>query len=66
MAIYDENGTGSGSGSIIKPIELKNIGWLQKMPTHIECPACEMEGMTLVRLEAVTCWQKFLKITNLW
>uniref|UniRef100_A0A1I8NNQ6 LITAF domain-containing protein n=1 Tax=Stomoxys calcitrans TaxID=35570 RepID=A0A1I8NNQ6_STOCA len=49
---------------ILKPIDLKSIGFLQKIPTSIECPACQTEGMSIVRLESVTCWQKFLKATN--
>ncbi|XP_073845143.1 uncharacterized protein [Musca autumnalis] len=49
---------------LVKPIELKNIGYLQKIPTHIDCPACGDVGMSVVRLEAVTCLQKFLKVTN--
>ncbi|KAM7342268.1 uncharacterized protein ACRADG_009732 [Cochliomyia hominivorax] len=51
--------------SIIKPIELKNIGFLQKQPTYINCPACLSDALSVVRLEVVTCWQKFLKLTNL-
>ncbi|XP_037826446.1 uncharacterized protein LOC119614386 [Lucilia sericata] len=50
---------------LIKPIELKNIGFLQKHPTYINCPACLAESMSVVRLEVVTCWQKFLKFTNM-
>ncbi|XP_061395989.1 uncharacterized protein LOC133331622 [Musca vetustissima] len=51
--------------ALIKPIDLKNIGYLQKIPTHVDCPACRAVGMSVVRLEAVTCLQKFLKATNL-
>ncbi|XP_075168797.1 uncharacterized protein LOC142240937 [Haematobia irritans] len=50
---------------ILKPIDLKNIGYLQKIPTHLECPSCQTESMSVVRLESVTCWQKFLKVTNM-
>ncbi|XP_005188421.1 uncharacterized protein LOC101891835 [Musca domestica] len=50
---------------LLKPIDLKNIGYLQKIPTHVDCPACRAVGMSVVRLEAVTCLQKFLKATNL-
>lgn len=52
--------------SLIKPIELKNIGFLQKQPTYVNCPACLSESLSVVRLEVVTCWQKFLKLTNWW
>ncbi|TMW43315.1 hypothetical protein DOY81_011607, partial [Sarcophaga bullata] len=50
---------------LVKPIELKNIGFLQKHPTYINCPACLAESLSVVRLEVVTCWQRFLKFTNM-
>ncbi|XP_067634292.1 uncharacterized protein [Eurosta solidaginis] len=50
---------------ILKPIELKNIGFLEQQPVIVNCPACEVEALSIVRLEVVTCLQRFLNATKL-
>ncbi|XP_037955160.1 uncharacterized protein LOC119685045 [Teleopsis dalmanni] len=50
---------------VIKPVELKNIGFLQKQSTFINCVACGTEAMSVLRLEPVTCLQRFLNVTKL-
>ncbi|XP_018792627.1 PREDICTED: uncharacterized protein LOC108971195 [Bactrocera latifrons] len=50
---------------IIKAIELKDIAFLEQQPVIVNCPACEAEALSIVRLEAVTCLQRFLSATKL-
>ncbi|XP_054739322.1 uncharacterized protein LOC129245272 [Anastrepha obliqua] len=50
---------------ILKSVELKNIGFLEPQPVIVNCPACEAEALSTVRMEAVTCMQRFLNATKL-
>ncbi|XP_004533780.1 uncharacterized protein LOC101455064 [Ceratitis capitata] len=50
---------------ILKTIELNDIGFLDQKPVVVKCPACEVEALSSVRLEAVTCLQRFLNVTKL-
>ncbi|XP_030387387.1 uncharacterized protein LOC115634003 [Scaptodrosophila lebanonensis] len=50
---------------IVKPIQLVDIGFLQRESTYVNCPACERAGSSVVQLEAVTCLQRLLGLTKL-